>query len=195
MGSGGPGRRRDRIALRHLAGDQLCRLGAGGRAAVGVLLDPVAHVPQVRDRRVIRQVESGHGPLRRPVVRHPARRRRARSMHRRQPQGRHRRAPMRDRPNRGQGCASPAGAETTRVRYEPARKAGPTVRLPAAPQGRRRHCRSGPVPRRRPHVTTADAVLWRQVTASVLAGRRTRRRQALTRQRRGERYVSRRATR
>ena len=71
---------------------------------------------------------------RRPAARHPARRRRARSAHHRPPRGHHRRAPSRDRPNRGPGGASPAGAETTPVRCEPARPAGPT----GGPQQRRK---------------------------------------------------------
>jgi amino acid efflux transporter len=58
------------VALGELVDDELGGLRAGGGAPVAVLLDRVADVPQVRDRRLAGQVEAGHRALRRPVVAH-----------------------------------------------------------------------------------------------------------------------------
>jgi len=58
----------DRAPAGYRSATFLGRLEAGGDAAVSVLLNPVGRVPQVRHRRAWRQVKSGHGPLRRPVI-------------------------------------------------------------------------------------------------------------------------------
>jgi amino acid efflux transporter len=58
------------VALGELVDDELGGLRTGGGAPVAVLLDRVADVPQVRDRRLAGQVEAGDRALRRPVVAH-----------------------------------------------------------------------------------------------------------------------------
>src|SRR5690349_15770205 len=48
--------------------DDLRGLGAGGGAAVGVLLDRVTHVPEARERSVVGEIESRDRTLRRPII-------------------------------------------------------------------------------------------------------------------------------